>query len=45
MHCVLPEILGCLSGELDVWRALKVAHTEQLSEKRQAIQRYSLIKQ
>jgi hypothetical protein len=30
---------------LGVWRALKVAHTEQLSEKRQAIQRYSLDKQ
>ena len=45
MHCVLPEILGCLRGVLGVWRALKVAHDEQLSQKVQAIQRYSLDKQ
>ena len=45
MHCVLPEIFGCLGGELDVLRALKVAQDEQFSEKKQAIQRYSLYKQ
>jgi hypothetical protein len=45
MHYVLPEILGCLRGELGAWRALKVAQDEQFSEKKQAIQRYSLYKQ
>ena len=45
MHCVLPEISGCLRGVLGVWSALQVAHAEQLSEKKQAIQRYSLDKQ
>jgi len=44
MHCVLPEILGCLRAVLGVCSALQVAHAEQLSEKRQAIQRYSLDK-
>ena len=44
MHCVLPEIFGCLRGVLGVWRSLKVAQDEQFSEKVQAIQRYSLDK-
>ena len=44
MHCVLPEISGCLRGVLGVWSALQVAHAEQLSEKKQAIQRHSLDK-
>ena len=44
MHCVLPEILGCLGGVLGVWRALIVAQDEQFPEKVQAIQQYSLDK-
>ena len=44
MHCVLPEIFGCLRGVLGALSALKVAHTEQLPQKVQAIQRHSLDK-